>query len=601
MNDVLDALNETYSEQPAGSDETGALRILRELLGPPEPYAVFFADRAGRIGALDCEDERRTAGQMKNIAAALAIALGKGEFVTHSDVTDDGTSWTALGIRVQTIAEGGEFLGVVVDELPEGFCAEEGWGAEVRVLASVARTAVSSTIELREARTRIRHLLAEQEVIRRSHADVVASILEEREDRLREKRDHIAHLEQEVNKRSAALRAAMERAKAANQSKSEFLANMSHEIRTPMTAILGFAENLLDPDQTDADRVDAIRTIQRNGEYLLQIINDILDISKIEAGKLEVEPVRCSPVALIAEVQSLMQLRAGSKNLSLNVEYIGPIPESFETDTTRLKQILVNLIGNAIKFTETGGVRLVTRFVDQDPANPVMQFDVIDTGIGMTEQQAARLFKAFTQADTSTTRKFGGTGLGLTISKRLARMLGGDITVDSRPGRGSTFRVTIAARPLEGVAMLDRPAEAMAARSEAPSAAPPEAAKLECRVLLAEDGPDNQRLIEAVLKKAGVDVTVVENGKLAVEAALAARDEGNPFDVILMDMQMPVMDGYEATGLLRQRNYTDPIVALTAHAMASDRDTCLEAGCDDYASKPIDRKTLIETIRRQLD
>ena len=401
---------------------------------------------------------------------------------------------------------------------------------------------------------------------------------------------------------SAELALAKEHMEAATRAKSEFLANMSHEIRTPMTAILGFTENMLDPDMAGAERINALHTVRRNGEHLLQIINDILDISKIEAGRLEVERIRCSPIEVAAEVKALMHVCADAKGLSFNIEYLGTIPETIESDPTRLKQILVNLIGNAIKFTEVGGVRLITRFVD-DPQQPYLQFDVFDTGIGMTEEHVRKLFQAFSQADTSTTRKFGGTGLGLSISKRLAEMIGGDVTVESKLGEGSMFRVTVSAGRLDGVKMLHDPTSATIVQPEDNMAAKGETAGLDCRILLAEDGKDNQRLIVHVLKKAGADVTVVENGKLAVDAALAGPNRKcenapeYPFDVILMDMQMPVMDGYEATALLRQEGYTGPIIALTAHAMASDRQKCIDAGCDDYATKPIDRKKLIETIR----
>ncbi|MFQ5805257.1 MAG: CHASE domain-containing protein [Phycisphaerae bacterium] len=400
------------------------------------------------------------------------------------------------------------------------------------------------------------------------------------------------------------LEAATREARAATQAKSEFLANMSHEIRTPMTAILGFSETLLDPALSDSERLSAVQTIRRNGEYLLHIINDILDLSKIEAGKLEVERVVCSPARLVAEVVSLMCVRAESKGLALSAAHLGPIPETLRSDPTRLRQILVNLTGNAIKFTEQGGVRLVACLVEKDDGQPMMQFDVIDSGIGMAEEQVARLFQPFTQADSSTTRNFGGTGLGLMISKRLAEMLGGDITVQSQPGSGSTFRVTIATGPLAGVRMLDDPREALmgsdGAGRQSSSPVASDQPRLDCRILLAEDGPDNQRLISFFLRKSGAAVTIVENGRLAVDAAFEAEEKGQPFDVILMDMQMPQLDGYEATSLLRHKGYSRPVVALTAHAMRGDREKCVRAGCDGFLSKPIDRRKLLETVRASL-
>ncbi|NLX96702.1 MAG: response regulator [Rhodopirellula sp.] len=392
----------------------------------------------------------------------------------------------------------------------------------------------------------------------------------------------------------AALAAARDRAEAATRAKSEFLANMSHEIRTPMTAILGFSE-ILAASITDPDQHDSVKTIQRNGEYLLGIINDILDLSKIEAGKMEIERVQCCPRELLDELVSLMRVRANAKSLPLEVEYDGPIPRSIQSDPKRLRQILINLMGNAVKFTETGKVRLVARLLDPQCEDPKMQFDVIDSGIGMTDAQISELFKPFGQLDASTTRKHGGTGLGLTISKRLSRELGGDIVVKSAAGEGSTFTVTVTTGPLDGVELLAGPtvAQSTAAHVSKPSASD---ASLKCRVLIAEDGPDNQRLLSLFLKKAGAEVSIAENGQIAHDAALAARDAGTPFDVILMDMQMPVMDGYSATGKLRAAGYAGPIIALTAHAMSADRDRCLDAGCDDYMTKPVNRKNLVALV-----
>lgn len=402
----------------------------------------------------------------------------------------------------------------------------------------------------------------------------------------------------ELIRSNVELAAAREAAWAANQSKSEFLANMSHEIRTPMTAILGFTELLREECRESPAALDGIDTIQRNGNHLLEIINDILDLSKIESGKLEVERIACSPVQLVCEVMQLMQVRGTGKGLALKTEFQGPIPQRIQTDPTRLRQILLNLLGNAIKFTEVGTIRLVTELQQVADEGPKLKFSVYDSGIGMTPEQMQKLFQPFTQADTSTTRKFGGTGLGLTISRRLAALLDGDISVTSTPGEGSCFCVTVGTGSLAGIALLEtgKPATTMAAAvAAAVSPAAAASVKLACRVLLAEDGPDNQRLIGFVLRKAGAIVTIVENG---LEAKTQALETPEPFDVILMDMQMPIMDGYEATRQLRAAGYIKPIIALTAHAMESDRAKCLNAGCTDYTTKPIDRQGLLDLVAR---
>jgi Amt family ammonium transporter len=403
--------------------------------------------------------------------------------------------------------------------------------------------------------------------------------------------DELARLSEVINEMLDKIAHSTEEAQKANRAKSEFLANMSHEIRTPMTAILGFSDVLLESLDNNED-IQTVRTIKRNGNYLIELINDILDLSKIEAGKLEIRRTTCSPTKVVADVATLMRGRAADKGLDFNVEYNGRIPETILCDPTRLRQILINLVGNAIKFTETGSVSLITQLVGNADECPSLRVDVIDTGIGMKGREIAKIFQPFTQADSSTTKVFGGTGLGLTISKRLAEMLEGEILVDSTPGQGTTFSLAIPTGSLDGVAMLQNPAEVtLESETQVETPTLPQA-KLDSRVLLAEDGPDNRRLISLLLGAAGADVTVAENGQIALEKALAANDEGNPFSVILMDMQMPVLDGYGATRKLRDAGYSLPIVALTANAMASDERKCLNAGCDDYMTKPIDRNKL---------
>ena len=412
---------------------------------------------------------------------------------------------------------------------------------------------------------------------------------------------HLIGVTRDISERrrfEADLLTAKENAEAANRAKSDFLANMSHEIRTPMTAILGFAAFLRtegDISKAPRDRIEAIDTIIRNGEHLLTIINNILDLSQIEAGKMDIDRTTCVPSQVVSEVVSLMKVRALEKGLSLTAVFDGGMPKTIQSDSTRIRQILINLVGNAIKFTKTGDIQVLTWLSGQDSPDPELHFAVTDTGIGMSEEQTSRLFKPFSQVDSSTTRRFGGTGLGLAISKSLAAMLGGAIDVYSRPGEGSTFTLTIPTGSLEGVKLINSQDEAEHNPCRGNKVASPHDIQLNCRILLAEDGPDNQRIISLLLRKAGAEVTMADNGQIAVDYALARQED---FDVILMDMQMPVMDGYDATETLRSHGYAGPIIALTAHAMKEDRQRCLDVGCDDYLTKPIDRARFLSIVAK---
>ncbi|MCA9289854.1 MAG: response regulator [Phycisphaerales bacterium] len=395
------------------------------------------------------------------------------------------------------------------------------------------------------------------------------------------------------------LAVAMKAAEAANRSKGAFLANMSHEIRTPMAAILGYAEVLRDESVAAATRAEAVETIERNGEHLLSIINDVLDLSKLESGKMTVEQLPCDPIRLANEVAAMLLFKVEAKGIQVTVERTTAIPQSIISDPTRLRQILLNLVGNAVKFTDAGGVRILISFrrggADHEHR---LVYRVIDTGIGMSDSQIRSVFEPFRQADVSTTRRYGGTGLGLAISRRLTELIGGDLDVESRRGEGTTFTLTIPTGPIDHVAMIDPTTDAVIERT--PDSSETTDLRIDARILLAEDGPDNQRLISFVLERAGATVDIAADGEEACAMAARAVERGRPYDVILMDMQMPVMDGYEASRSLRRSGYGGSIVALTAHAMSGDRQRCLDAGCDEYATKPIARERLIALIHRTM-
>lgn len=397
-------------------------------------------------------------------------------------------------------------------------------------------------------------------------------------------------LEHRVKERTEELASARDEAVQATRSKSAFLANMSHEIRTPLTAIIGFTESLQEDELSAMERGEYLNIINHSGKHLLQIINDILDLSKIEAEKLTVEQVRINPSEIIFDVGSLVHMLAEDKGLSINIEYITPVPELIISDPLRLKQILINLCNNAVKFTQQGGISIQ---IDSDVKKELITFKVVDTGIGLSEEQINNLFQAFSQADSSTTRKYGGTGLGLHLSKQLANKLGGDITVKSSLNIGSCFSLSIPTGTLANVKMIDSSSGTRRAPSNRPSYI--NKSYTDSRVLLAEDNEDNQRYISTLLKSTGAQFEIAQNGQEAVQMA----QQGN-FDLILMDIQMPVMNGLDATKKLIKDSFAKPIIALTANYSSADIAIYQQAGCTAHLAKPIERKLFFETISHYL-
>ena len=383
----------------------------------------------------------------------------------------------------------------------------------------------------------------------------------------------------------------------ANRAKSAFLANMSHEIRTPLNAIIGFSEMLLKHNIADHQKTSVARNIRRGGEELTRIIDDILDLSKVESGKLLIAKRQVRLSLLLHDMKSMMEGRAKEKGLSFTVESSGPLPVHIATDDVRLKQILLNLVGNAIKFTERGSVVLHVRYLISADGENLLAFRIKDTGIGIGEVAQKHLFHPFVQADPSSTRRYGGSGLGLALSKRLCKELGGDLALlESIPGRGSTFEARVSIGELtQSLWIEETPHQEPHDEMLPEGSRVPEGRLNGARVLIVEDSEDNQEIFRFFLESAGASVEIVENGLDAVKKA-ATYD----IDIILMDIQIPEIDGKEATRRIRGQGYARPIVALTAHAMHEERISCLEAGCDGQITKPVSGESLVAEVAEYL-
>ncbi len=392
----------------------------------------------------------------------------------------------------------------------------------------------------------------------------------------------------EVRDLLAALELSKREAIEANEAKSVFLANMSHEIRTPLGAILGFTEFLTETDLPFKEHSAYMDIIQRNGKLLTALIDDILDLAKVESGKIAIETIGISVRDLIDEIMMALEPRALSKEIPLILTLEKSVPTYIRTDPIRFKQILINVIGNAIKFTKEGkiNIRIFASDKSDDDGTQTLNIEVTDTGVGISSAQVNQLFQPFTQADSSITRKFGGTGLGLVLSKKLARALGGDLQlVKSKPGVGSQFLISI---DITGSIEEHEPVNATSHLIKNFKELKP---LKNYRILLVDDSLDNQLLISRILKLSGAEVTIASDGVEGVENALS-----KDFDVVLMDIQMPRLGGREATQQLRQKGFEKPIIALTAHALKEDKDKCLAIGCNYYLTKPIQRNQLIQTI-----
>ena len=541
----------------------------------PEPLGLVVArDITDRIAAQERlrESEERYRGLVETAQLIIWSASASGEILTLNPAFQALTGWTREAWIGRPFAE--LFIPSDVPAVLEAFRAVQR-GEAIPQLELGIRSATGEAVVIEVLST------ARQAVGDRL---IISGIARDCTERKRA---------EEALKRAESMRIAKEAAEAADRAKSEFLGQISHEIRTPMSAILGFSEVLIEDDRIRAlppDLLENLRTIQQNGVHLLDLINDILDLTKVEMGKLRIEEHPCSPARIVEDVAASLRPKAAAQGLALVLEVDPAVPPTIRSDPIRLRQILTNLLSNAIKFTPEGRVtiRVGLDRAEGTGSDPTLRFSVIDTGIGLSDADLSRLFEPFYTSGAHPQREVGN-GLGLAISRQLAGLLGGQIAVTSRPGEGSHFAFTVPV-PTPG------PSDPAAGGPVGPEAR--DAPTIDGRILLAEDNESIRRFMALRLQQLGAEVDVARNGQEAIDLALAALRDGRPFDWILMDVQMPVVDGYEATRRLRGEGYRRPIIAVTAYAIPAHREESLRFGCDDHVSKPVEWGGLIEVLHR---
>ncbi|MCS7239094.1 MAG: ATP-binding protein [Thermoguttaceae bacterium] len=652
-------LSELFPSLPAPQGRYRPLAWVAEVLQEFSPVLLVLTDCAGGVLVADYVRPELAPPDTASFARELVRRVQLRRFATFP-FPESAQPGTAFGLRLSCDTLGAILGGVC--------CPSPNKPLEVDKWLSVLETCGRLVWAIQEKEAEARRALARKEQFRqqcvtleKAYAQLFEEVNREQENRLRQAQEYSSRLEREVEARSLALREAAEHAarqaeqlrlysaaleqaliaheqlteaaEAASRAKSEFLANISHELRTPLTAILGHADLLSEHVSPGSVAAHSVEVIRRNGRHLLAIIDDLLDLAKAEAGRLTVELVPVAIEQLLEQVVELMEVRASEKGLPLLVDS-QDLPPAVVTDPTRLKQILINLVGNAIKFTERGQVLIRARFRPESPQRGQLVLEVVDTGVGIAPEALQRLFRPFEQAHSSIARRFGGTGLGLAICKRLSELLGGRIEAESTPHVGSTFRVIL---PVDVEHEVPRQAESECRR-------PAELPRLQGRVLVVDDSPDNRLILQRFLELAGAEVVLATNGREAVEIILAQMKLLHPeeslasvptemragvdeygtqvrgaiitayalaggeevtlpqphFDLILMDLQMPEMDGFTATQILRSKGCNTPIVALTACTTAEEREECLRRGFDGFMPKPVDRAQFLAEVARFL-